>query len=71
MKNNILPVEEIKKETLVYNVNQLFEKYSKDYVLIYFKELIEENDISQKKYFEKTIKKEKKGGNLQWTYQNI
>tara|TARA_B100000768_G_C11070286_1_gene286290 strand:+ start:387 stop:590 length:204 start_codon:yes stop_codon:yes gene_type:complete len=67
MENNILPVE-IKKETLVYNVNQLFEKYGKDYVLIYFKELIEENDISPKKYFEKTIKKEK---NLQWTYQNI
>ena len=68
MENNILPVDEIKRETLVYNVNQLFEKYSKDYVLIYFKELIEENDISQKKYLEKTIKK---GNNLQWTYQNI
>lgn len=70
MEKNILPVEEIKKETLVYNVNQLFEKYGKDYVLTYLKQIVEENETPQKK-FEKTINKEKKGSNLQWAYQNI
>ena len=67
MEKNFLSVEEIKKETLVYNVNQLFEKYGKDYVLSYLKQLVEENETPQKKFDKLTENKK----NLQWAYQNL